>query len=342
MLSFPREIGLKRQLCDSKGQFTNYVTKLGARTSCYTSLYHYEKVSSDGNRVDYSSVVYDRAWWDFDEGHRGDINAVKDDVWTLLQRLEGDVRVVATGRGFHVHQMFNEHLRGHEWERKLDIYQRSVADGLPTLDGVGHGKKLTRIPSTYNPKRWKWAVNIDVEAFLDSPHQYKIPIKPDSSLDWSDPFVGQEVVDGFRFVDWCDNNPLLFKEKPLFFADLPAVLPVAGEGDIPIPPCLEAHIHHPNPPHHVRVALAQHLSENMRLFAPVATLSKEHKNSIENQITKYIRKLSWRDFNEHETRKHVRSILKYDRSPSCAWFKARNMCSGPCWRYDYTIPMGDS
>ena len=102
MLSFPREIGLRRQLCDSKNQFTNYVTKLGARTSCYTSLYHYER--SDGNRVDYSSVVYDRAWWDFDEGHNGDINAVKDDVWTLLQRLEGDVRVVATGRGFHVHQ----------------------------------------------------------------------------------------------------------------------------------------------------------------------------------------------------------------------------------------------
>mgnify|MGYP003149482548 CR=1 FL=1 len=336
MITFPREIGLKRQLCSSKNQFSNYVKKLGGRSSCYTSLYHYENLLPNQRRVDYSSAVMDRAWWDFDAGPRGDIDAVKDDVWTLLQRLEGDVRVVATGRGFHIHQMFDEPIRGHDWEAKLNLYQREVAKGLPTLDGVAHSKKLTRIPGTFNPKRWRWAVNIDVDLFIKDPHGYEIPIKPDPKLNYRDPFTGETVVDGFKFKSWCSQNTSLLKPKP-FIMSADIQLPVAGTGDIPIPPCLEAHIHHENPPHHVRVALAQHLFENLRLFGDAEMLSQEQKKHIEDEMTMFMKSLGWRDFSEHETRKHVRSILKYNRSPSCAWFKARNMCSGPCWRYDYTV-----
>ena len=84
MLSFPREIGLKRQLCSSEKQFTNYVEDLGSRTACYTSLYHYEDLLPNQRRVDYNTAVMDRAWWDFDAGVRGNIDAVKDDVFTLI------------------------------------------------------------------------------------------------------------------------------------------------------------------------------------------------------------------------------------------------------------------
>jgi len=335
---FPREIGLKRQVCSSEAQFDRYVSILGAKTACYTSLYHYEALLPDKRRVDYNTAVIDRAWWDFDSGPAGDINVVKEDVAALLSRLDGGARIVATGRGFHVHQLFSEPVAGNRWAHRLDLYQRSKGEGLQTLDGVAHTKKLTRIPGTFNPKRWRWAVNIDVAAFAQNPHGYKIPQRPDPSLDWADPLRGEIPSDALDFDSWFDSyGSELTKDKPQGLTFTPVSLPVGGTGAIPIPPCLERTIHHPNPPHHVRVALAQHLSENLRLFAPVESLTPEQKDGVINDITDFIRGLSWRDFSEYETRKHVRSILKYNRTPSCAWFKARSMCPAPCWRDDGTM-----
>ena len=342
MLSFPREIGLKRQLCSSETQYTSYVADLGPRTACYTSLYHYEDLLPNQRRVDYNTAVMDRAWWDCDAGPRSNIDAVKDDVFTLISRLDGDIRVVATGRGFHVHQMFDSPVQGFEAERNLGEYSRHMAKGLDTLDGVAHMKKLTRIPSTFNPKRWRWAVNIDVSAFMADPHNHQIPEKPDTSLDWADPFIGDKVYRGFDFTGWMSKNADLLRADPVLTAYQAVELPVSGLGDVPIPPCLENHIRHENPAHHVRVALAQHLYENLRMFAPVEALTTAQKDKIEDQIVTFMSQLGWRDYSEYQTRKHVKSLLKTSRSPSCAWFKTRNMCSGPCWRYDYTIPMGDN
>ena len=62
--------------------------------------------------MDIESVVMDRAWWDFDMLENGSLDDVKIDVASLLTKLDGDVRTVFTGRGFHVHQFFDKPVKG--------------------------------------------------------------------------------------------------------------------------------------------------------------------------------------------------------------------------------------
>ena len=114
MMKFPRQIGLKSQICPSMPEFKSYVRKVNGRSDIYTSLYTFDNVK------DYDSVVIDRAWWDFDMNDDYDMEQVKTDVQTLLSRLQGDVRLVATGRGFHIHQIFKREVRGRTWAFHLD------------------------------------------------------------------------------------------------------------------------------------------------------------------------------------------------------------------------------
>lgn len=67
MLSFPREIGLRRNTCMSKNDFNTYIAKLNGKASCYTSLYSFERVDPTYSwKMDADSAIIDRAWWDFD------------------------------------------------------------------------------------------------------------------------------------------------------------------------------------------------------------------------------------------------------------------------------------
>ena len=93
---------------------------------------------------------------------------------------------------------------------------------------------------------------------------------------------------------------------------------------------------HENPRHEVRIALAQHLYENLRWFAPPSTLTVKQKNDITEEIIDFISTLGWRDFNEYTSRKHVRSLLNYERTPSCSWLQTRGLCEASCWRDDGT------
>ena len=171
-------------------------------------------------RAAISSAVIDRAWWDFDAGERGDIDQVKRDVHTLLGRLSGDVRLVATGRGFHIHQMFSRTVEGTAFHDHLARYQRKMAVGLPTLDGVGFPAKLTRIPDTYNVTRKRWAVNVSVEAFLSDPMGYPIPTTPQPQNAVYDPFRGRETTSGFDIVLWANDNPAPKVEMADFVGDV--------------------------------------------------------------------------------------------------------------------------
>ena len=67
MLSFPREIGLKRRLCRSQQEYDDYINKINGKASCYTSLDNFERVDPVRSwKPDLESVIIDRAWWDFD------------------------------------------------------------------------------------------------------------------------------------------------------------------------------------------------------------------------------------------------------------------------------------
>lgn len=341
LIPFPREIGLKRRVCSSQQEFMEYVRRIVGKASCYTSLYAFTGRDSERNwRVDYTTAIIDKAWWDFDSGERGDINAVKRDVCQLLTRLDGEVSVVATGRGFHVYQFFHRSVTGHSWRNNLNRYQRAMAKDLPTLDGVGLPEKLVRIPNTYNPTRGRWAIPIDAEAFADNPDTFTIPSTPNDGSFSICPFLGHRTdAERFDLVRWVHDNP-----EPINATEthrngklIMAVDDSTGLGDIPIPPCIASATERENPNHYSRIALVQHLSEEMRWFADPESLSKSEWDTIENRILDHIISLNWRDFNPRKSRQGIRSNMKYKQSPTCRALHSRGMCPNKCWRHDGTI-----
>jgi len=297
-------------------------------------------MNEDG-KPDYRYAIIDRAWWDFDAGERGGIELVKRDVAELIKRLDGDVRVVATGRGFHVHQLFDKPVVGAEYRLPLEHYQRRKARGLVTLDGVGFPEKMTRIPSTYNPKRGRWAVVIDGREFSKDPDNYQIPTSPLPIYDNFHPYDGQKVENGFNFTEWVKNyapEAEDYKAVEQVYLDKDSLT----AGSVPLMPCLAHAVRQEKPNHHVRVALVQHMADNLRDFAEPEAISKEQRQQIEDEIFEFIKSLEWKNWNPTLSRKGIRSTMKYRRVPSCAWFVARGMCAGKCWRYDGTANVDTS
>lgn len=335
MLPFPREIGLKRQQCTDYQAFCDYINTLNGKTSLYTSLYSFTSTKYDKPwRYDYTTAIIDKAWWDFDTTEQYGIERVKEDVAQLIRRLVGDVRVVATGRGFHVYQYFKRSVTGHEWRHHLIRYQREMAKGLPTLDGVGLPEKLVRIPRTYNPKRGRWAVPITPHLFADDPLSYDIPNHPNDIQEC--PFLGiPNGRESFDLVLWVHDNPIQTKATESVSVAFSANTQTTD--DITIPPCIGNHIVSDNPSHFTRLALVQFLSEELRWYADPDILSDEDWKAIESKIFDYIKGLSWRDFNEYRTRVGIRTNMKYKQSPTCRAFSSRNMCASRCWKYDGTF-----
>jgi len=321
-LQFPRQIGLKRTRCYSYDEFVAYINRFNGKTDIYTSLYSFD----DPN--DYDSVVIDRAWWDFDMTEEHDMESVKSDVATLIQRLgDCDVQLVATGRGFHVHQPFKRPVRGREWSQHLDRYERAMAEGLKTLDGVGYPEKLTRVPMTFNRKRGRWAVPLDAKQFANEVHDFTIPASPTPDM-WSlDPFRGEASDDLFDLVLWNAENP-----REEVGGGYETVMVGEHEGEVNLPTCLNRAIRVSNPPHHVRVALVQEMARQLRWFADPDELPDDEKMGIAHTICQYIEGLGWTDYNPATTTRYVRGLMDYKNAPSPAWYRKHNLCTGQgCW-----------
>ena len=343
LLNFPREIGLKRTIVHSQHQYKRYLDNMRSKTSCYTSLYSFSR-KNEHNKPDYRYAIIDRAWWDFDAGERGGIEQVKQDVAELIKRLDGDIRLVATGRGFHVHQLFNESVCGPEYRLSLEHYQRRKAKGLVTLDGVGFPEKMTRIPNTYNPKRGRWCVVIDAHAFAADPDNFVIPKSPQRLPRTLHPFGTHGTLPAnnrFDFIGWAEKYAP--EAEDYSFADSVELdEKTLTAGTVPLMPCLAREVHKNKPNHHVRVALVQHMADNLRDFANPESLSKEQRERIEDEIFDYIKGLGWSNWNPTQSRKGIKTTMRYSRVPSCAWFVARGMCAGKCWRYDGTAKVPNS
>ena len=329
LLTFPREIGLKRQPCNSLSQFKEYIRKLNGKADLYTSLYGFTDLQDKDN-----TAIMDRAWWDFDSNDRYSIEQVKDDVAVLLSRLHGDARLVATGRGFHVHQLFTVPVDSRRWRHTIDRYQRKKAEGLVTLDGVGYPRKLCRIPHTYNATRGRFAVMVDSSSFMATPHTTPIASRPkESPAAPLHPYWGLQRGGSFDIRRWAAENPVDLMGD----WNVQQVTVIEGTQEaIPMIPCLQREIELSNPPHHIRVALAQHLFEHLRNFSDPAALPAEQKAHMVDLAVAFITKLEWGDYNEAVTRKALRTLVSYGRSPSCAWFCTRGLRAGPCWRDDGT------
>jgi hypothetical protein len=207
-----------------------------------------------------------------------------------------------------------------------------MAKDLPTLDCIGTVDRLCRIPSTINTKRKRFCVIIDAKKFAADPHGYKIPKRPELSMTHLDPFGKHTST--FSLLKWVHNNP---PEQINIEYDT-SVGDIVGAETIPIMPCLES-IHTSNPTHHVRVALAQHLLENLKNFAHPSTLTMDQKQKCVDEAVEFIKPLGWRDFKESISRKHLASIVDMEGSQSCRWFVGKGMCKGKCWRYDGTVSL---
>jgi hypothetical protein len=332
ILTFPREIGLKRAKCLSKQSYLDYIKKLNGKDNLYTSLYAYRDAHPEYHwKFDTESAILDRAWWDFDSGDRGSIEQVKKDVITLLSRISGDVRIVATGRGFHIHQLFERSVMGGHFHRHLERYQREMIRGLQTFDGFGNKAKLTRIPNTYNISRKRYCVSIPTDAFVADPDGFKIPNLPVKEYLKYDPFRGMPNTSDFDFVKWVADNPEPEVQLEEFKGEIGEV------GGVPIMPCLHKGIHVENPSHKIRVAFVQHMAEELRWFADPTTVPDAERQQIEDTIFDYIKGLGWRDFKPNLTRKGIRTNMNYNNSPSCRFYYIRGLCGGKCWKYDGTI-----
>ena len=328
---FPREMGLKRTQCDNRADYERYISKMADKTACFVSLYGFTDKKFNGRRMnfDYQSAIIDRAWWDFDGMNDPQ---VKTDAAELINRLEGTVLALATGRGFHVHQLLREPVREDRWPTELVRYEREMAKDLPTLDCIGTVDRLCRIPDTINPKRGRWCVIIDAKAFAADPHGYSIPKRPEDSLTHLNPFGKHTST--FSLVKWVHDNP----PETVKFEVETSFGNIVGADTIPIMPCLDS-IHTSNPTHHVRVALAQHLMENLRNFADPAHMTEPEKEKCIDQAIEFIQPLGWRDFKESITRKHLAGIVNMKGAQSCRWFVGKGMCKGKCWRYDGTVKL---
>ena len=233
-----------------------------------------------------------------------------------------------------MHQLFNDTVCGPEFRLTLEHYQRRKAKGLATLDGVGFPEKMTRIPNTYNPKRGRWCVVIDGRKFAQDPDNFPIPKSPSPTARTLHPF-GVSTENGFNFKKWAENYaPEQEDYTPVEGVSLDSDALTAGS--VPLMPCLARGVHQNKPNHHVRVALVQHMADTLRDFADPDALTKEQRVAIEDEIFDYIKGLNWSNWNATNSRKGIKSTMKYRRVPSCAWFVARNMCMGKCWRYDGT------
>ena len=134
-----------------------------------------------------------------------------------------------------------------------------MAHDLTTLDCIGTTDRLCRIPNTLNPKRKRYAVAIDARKFAADPHGYVIPNVPRLHDFHHDPFYEHEST--FSLIKWVHDNPP--EQKNIEYDTM--VGDVVSSDTIPIMPCLDS-IYTSNPTHHVRVALAQHLLENLKNF----------------------------------------------------------------------------
>lgn len=333
LLTFPREIGLKRALVHGRKEYIRFLKKMRSKTACYTSLYSFTKMNED-KKPDYRYAILDRAWWDFDAGERGGIEQVKQDVAQLIGRLDGDVRVVATGRGFHVHQLFSKPVIGPEYRLPLEHYQRRKARGLVTLDGVGFPEKMTRIPNTYNPKRGRWCVVITAEDFMKDPAGCTIPSAPIPRPSIYHPFgEPNSLIEAFDFESWCNTYEVIDDDYS-FVDNVTLDSSTLTAGSVPLMPCLAKAVYQDKPNHHVRVALVQHMADTLRDFADPDAINSEQRREIEDEIFDFIKGLGWKNWNGSASRKGIKSTMKYRRVPSCSWFAARGMCTGRCWRYD--------
>ena len=329
LISFPRQMGLRRAICNSSDDLENYLNKLNNLSSVYVSLYSFDEITN--GKVNYDSAVMDRAWWDFDETEEHTMDEVKQDVATLIGRLEGDVRLVATGRGFHIHQIFKTPVRGREWAHRLDTYEKAMAKGLSSLDGVGYPEKLTRVPNTYNPKRRRRCVVIPARRFAEDPIKFRIP--KNNAYPELCPFFGELNGDSrFHLIEWWNENGRVEQENAEKITTKMPINAVTASSTVPLPPCLQRAISVSNPPHHVRVALAQFMCAGLRWYARPQDLHRDELQKIEDEICSFISKLGWLDYNPQVTRKAVKSLMMYERYPSPIWFKKNNLCDGVgCW-----------
>ena len=172
LLSFPREIGLKRALVKSQHAYDNYEKRLGTLSSCYTSLYSFTRMNEEGRPTTGMRPLTVRGGTLMQENEEALNRSSAMSPTLSLVWLAMSASSLLGEASMSTNFLTNQWLAG-EYRLPLGTLSTTHGEGAVTLDGVGF-EKMTRIPCTYNPKRGRWAVVIDARAFAKDPDNYPI------------------------------------------------------------------------------------------------------------------------------------------------------------------------
>jgi hypothetical protein len=342
-MRFPREmwagspiqgaINPPRVVVSNKEEYKNFVRAYNGKMNVYTSVYDFEQFSH--NRGLEYSVILDRIFLDFDaHGNENDLPYLYQDVikmheWLLEKGYKHTLSF--SGRGFHI---FVYGIRTHSIRRIKAFFNicNDVLKQSKFLDPVViNNARLRRVQNTYHMGAKCYSIPlIDSDLRKGLPHILELTKKPRS--------IKQRVY-GDKLVEWPDVKQFEMTEVEIDSVESP--------GNIPILPCLKNAVMVENPNHRARVLLVQWYNELLSELAVLDNglnckpreVSGNVLEVIKKQIEDEIKTIAsnedtWIDYNEYETRKHVRFIVdnRY-MSPSCNTLIQENLCVGKCWRY---------
>jgi len=318
----------------TKNDYINFVKAFNNRMNVYTTVYDFE-VFAETAAID-ETVILDRIFLDFDAHDDETLDLAFKEVKVVMQKvIEEDLlhTLFFSGRGFH---LFIEGERTDDirnvqaYFKEVKEYLNSRGFGKTLDDRVGQATRLRRVPNT---------VNMASDDGEGNPY-YCIPMcLDDLSLTLRELL---DIAKGPRLLPYekTGKRRAVFPVQPPIEAVEGEVSVPNYEGKLPILPCLHNATMVENPGHYARVYLVQWYRDLLTGCAPKGILGREKKEEIAEIIMQELSNVFkdsqdiWLDWNENETRKHVRYIVNGDyKAPRCTTLISNGFCVGKCWRY---------
>lgn len=310
--TFPREVGTERRIVFNEEEMYAYINRNKSIKDIYVSLYSF---NVKGNSADYESAKIDKVFFDLDY----ELGDAYKDMLKLVRFAEDEgIRhgALFSGGGYHVYLKSNDDGVKSKKKALYNCHKKITKDlNLKSADShiFGDLARIVRFPMTFNFKRRKYCTPI-MKSDLDILGR-DIEKLADERID-KIKFYGQGMID---IVDYEDLN--MIPERKDIDID------INGSDDFFLLPCMNFIINQENPSHLSRFALVSYLYSLMRKGREPDALSYEEKSMIRDEISTYIKKIGWDDYNPHITRYQTMQIIERGyRMPTCEWLKSKGLC----------------
>ena len=166
---FPRELGFPQRSClvYTQKEFLDKINRSNGKSTCFTSLYAFEKIKEDG-RPDYDSAKVTHIFFDLDNGNAM-LNAQK--LHKFLEEQNFKHTMNYSGGGFHVflatqYPNFLKDKKSAIYNAIVDISEKvGMKIGIDEHSDIdshslGNLAQLVRVPNTWNFKRRRFCTPI--------------------------------------------------------------------------------------------------------------------------------------------------------------------------------------